>query len=319
MVGNLLGELVLIGLTLFFAWLAWRAFRSKRPLVKWGGGLLAVIPTLLFGLISVVAGIGLVKIYVPLSRPVPAIKVAGTPDRIARGEHLAQAVCAACHSANGELPLTGGADLSKDTPVPVGSLYPYNLTPGGPLASWSDGEIFRALRDGVNQNGRPLAMPVARLRNLSDDDLQSVIAYLRSQPAVQNAVPESSPSLILALFMGAGLTGAVPSDLSPIQKPIVAPAKAVTPEYGEYIINFNDCRDCHRADLKGNPTQGLYPVTPNIPAFAQAWTREEFIKTMRTGTDPSGHAIKPPMPWKFLGRLDDVELSAVYQYLRSLQ
>ena len=89
MVGNILGELVLIGLTGFFAWLVWRAFKSQRPLVKWGGGLLAVIPTLLFGLISVVAGIGLVKLYVPLSKPVPAINVASTPDRIARGEQVA--------------------------------------------------------------------------------------------------------------------------------------------------------------------------------------------------------------------------------------
>ena len=51
---------------------------------------------------------------------------------------------------------------------------------------------------------------------------------------------------------------------------VVAPDKAATPEYGEYIVSFNDCRDCHRADLKGNPTQGLYPVTPSVLAFAQA-------------------------------------------------
>ena len=319
MAGNILGALVLVVLTVFFAWLVWRAFRSRRPLVKWGGGLLAVVPTLLFGLLSIVAGIGLVKLYVPMSRPVPGLKVSATPERIARGQHLAQAVCAACHSPNGELPLSGGADLSKDTPLPIGAIFPPNLTPGGPTATWSDGEVFRALRDGAHQNGRPLMMPVARVRNLSDDDVQSIIAFLRSQPAVQSNVPESSPTLLMVLLTGAGVTGATPTDLPAVQGPIVAPDRAATPAYGGYIVSFNDCRDCHRADLKGNPTQGLYPVTPSVLAFVQGWTQDEFIKTMRTGTDPGGHAIKPPMPWKFLGRFDDVELSAVYQYLRGLQ
>ena len=78
---NSLGELILIALMLFFAFLVWRAFKSKRPLVKWGGAALAAIPMLLLGLLSVVIviGIGLFKIYAPLNAPVPAVKVAGTP------------------------------------------------------------------------------------------------------------------------------------------------------------------------------------------------------------------------------------------------
>jgi len=76
---NSLGELILIALMLFFAFLVWRAFKSKRPLVKWGGAALAAIPMLLLGLLSVVIVIGLFKIYAPLNAPVPAVKVAGTP------------------------------------------------------------------------------------------------------------------------------------------------------------------------------------------------------------------------------------------------
>jgi hypothetical protein len=45
---------------------------------------------------------------------------------------------------------------------------------------------------------------------------------------------------------------------------------------------------------------------------------EQFMTTLRTGKDPSGHELKPPMPWKSTGRLDDVELTALYEYLVSL-
>ena len=49
------------------------------------------------------------------------------------------------------------------------------------------------------------------------------------------------------------------------------------------------------------------------------WTQDESINTLRTGANPSGRALSPVMPWKSTGRLDDVELSALYQYLISLE
>ena len=54
-------------------------------------------------------------------------------------------------------------------------------------------------------------------------------------------------------------------------------------------------------------------------AIVSAWTLEQFIQTMRSGVDPSGHAIQPPMPWEMLSRMDDAELAALYDYLRSLK
>ena len=91
------------------------------------------------------------------------------------------------------MPLIGGLDLGKDSPAPVGNIVSLNLTPAGELKDWSDGEIMRALRNGAHKNGRPLLMPINRLRSLSDDDMQSVIACLRSQPAVQNPMPPTNP------------------------------------------------------------------------------------------------------------------------------
>ena len=48
------------------------------------------------------------------------------------------------------------------------------------------------------------------------------------------------------------------------------------------------------------------------------WTLEQFAKTMRTGINPCGHQLQPPMPWQTYGKMDDVELEALYSYLRSL-
>jgi len=143
MIGNLVGLIVLIALAIGFAWLTRRAWRSKRGPIKWVGVVLAGLPTLLLGLLSVFAAAGMVKTYTPRGSPAPDITLAGTAEQIARGEHLAYAFCASCHSLNDQLPLSGGRDVGKDSPVPIGELTGANLTPAGRLKDWSDGEIFR--------------------------------------------------------------------------------------------------------------------------------------------------------------------------------
>jgi hypothetical protein len=45
------------------------------------------------------------------------------------------------------------------------------------------------------------------------------------------------------------------------------------------------------------------------------WKLEEFVATMRTGVDPSGHELNEQMPWRPIGKMDDEELGAVYEYL----
>jgi mono/diheme cytochrome c family protein len=101
-----------------------------------------------------------------------------------------------------------------------------------------------------------------------------------------------------------------------VTEPIVAPKKEATAAYGEFMLSFLDCKGCHGDDLNG----GTSPVGPKGPSLrlVKAWTEEEFINTLRTGVNPSGKELSPLMPWRSTGRLDDVELSALYQYLVSL-
>jgi len=309
--------LVMVAVCVLFGWLALKAWRAKNAMIKWAGVVLSGLLTLALAVVSVVTLSGLLKFYVPKNIPVPDIKVAGTSEQIQRGQHLANAFCVECHSTSRELPLSGGRDMGKDFPIPLGSFVPPNLTPGGELKDWSDGEILRVLRSGVDDKEHGLMfMSIVQVRHMSDDDLAAVIAFLRSQPAVENKTqePPDQPTFLAAIMSGAGM---LPKPLAPVTGPITAPPVGPTAEYGEYLIGFQDCRGCHGADLTGGTPGQLPPVGPNL-RLVKGWTAEQFITTLRTGVDPSGHQLKDTMPWQTISRLDDVELAAMHAYLASL-
>jgi mono/diheme cytochrome c family protein len=317
MIVNLLIWLVVVAVAVFFGWLVTRAWRAKNAIMKWGGLVLSGLLTLVFALVAVVSARGLIRVYLPYGNPAPDIQVAGTPEQIARGQHLAGSFCASCHSATGELPLTGGVNIFADIPLPVGVANSANLTPAGPLAGFTDGEIMRVLREGVDKNRHPLlVMGSVNVRYMSDDDLQAVIAFLRSQPAVENAVPEplDQPNFLAAILSGAGM---FPPPLPPVAGPIVAPPRGETAAYGEYNLSFQDCRGCHGEDLHGGKQGQLLPVGPNL-VVVKSWSRDQFISTLRNGVDPDGHQLSEQMPWKQIGTLDDTELGSIYEYLKSI-
>ncbi len=317
MLVNILMWLVVVAVAVGLGVLAVRAWRSKRIVVKVAGGLVSSLLTLVVALVGVFMLIGLVKFIAPRSAPVPTLSVAGSPEQIARGQHIANSFCASCHSATNELPLTGGVDLGKDFPMPLGTFVTANLTPGGPLKDWSDGEIFRAIRNGVDKNGQTLfAMSGARGRHLSDEDIHAVIAYLRSQPAVANETqtPLDQPNALALILIGAGM---IPEGEPPITTAINMPAKGPTVEFGQYILSYQDCVLCHGANLTGGDPSQLAPVGPNL-SVVKGWTKEQFIATLRTGVDPDGHKLNDKlMPWPNFGRMDDEELAAVYAYIAS--
>ncbi len=324
LVVNIVSFLVLFALVAFFAWLTKRAWGSKRKFLKWPALILSGLLTLVLALVTLVALIGLYKISAPQGNPVAAVKVAGTPDQVARGAKFA-GFCAGCHSTSGKPPLDGskGDFISGDAP-PVGSLYPPNLTPAGEIKDWSDGEIIRAIREGVHKSGRALIiMPSAQFHNLSDADVQSIVAYLRSQPAVPNKPQTDTPSnglnLLGALFIGSGIfpTSAQP----PITQPVVAPPEGTTADYGKYLIANIGCRECHGENLAGGTPGGFGPPAgPNLTQLVPKWSEADFVKTIRTGVDPTGKSLNPDqMPWKEIsGFASDDDLKAIYAYLHGL-
>jgi mono/diheme cytochrome c family protein len=296
-------------------WLARRALHLRNPGARWGLALVAALPAVLLAALAIVIANGYMQFFRPRTAQPIQLEVVASPARVARGAYLAQTTCAACHGAGGALPLSGGTDLSADLPLPIGVLVAPNLTPGGPLADWSDEQIAQAIRNGLHKDGRGLLMPTEQLRNISDDDLAALIAFLRSQPVVHNDTPATTPSPLLAFVFGAGVEQ---FGSPPVHGPVVAPPREPNVTYGAYLVSYQDCRVCHGGDLRGS-SGGLTPPAPNARAFAQAWTEEQFIATMRTGVDPGGHAIQAPMPWEMIGRMDDLDLAALYAYLRSEQ
>ncbi len=153
----------------------------------------------------------------------PQIDVALTPERILRGKAIADSFCGGCHSQAGTL--TGGPDIGKDLPLPIGSFIASNLTPAGRLREWTDAEIFRAIRNGIDAEGRWLIiMSYTNAGKLSDEDTKAVIAYIRSQPAAgQPTVDPPDRLTALGLVMlGAGLL--------PTGKPVTSAVVSAPPK-----------------------------------------------------------------------------------------
>jgi mono/diheme cytochrome c family protein len=316
---DLVGVIVLVLLIAGFGWLALRARRAKQALVKWGGlgvsSLLAVVCCVAL----VVALVGFYKLtYPPYHYAVSDLKVAGTPEQLARGEKF-MSFCAACHGPSGKPPLAG-QNFSEGGP-PVGTLYASNLTPAGELKDWSDGEIIRAIREGVHRSGRPLiVMPSEYLRNLSDADVQAVVAALRAQPAASTASPPTKVNVVGALFVGAGMLHTTAQ--KPITAAIVAPAEGTSADYGQYLVSFLACRLCHGENLTGGTAGKKFPPAgPDLTHLGSRWSEADFIRTLRTGVDPDQHTLNPEaMPWKmYSGFASDDDLKAIHAYLASRQ
>lgn len=312
---SLLWPSISIVLAAALSWLSTRAARSKQRLLKWGGAGLAGLGAAGFALLGLVMLMGLDRLQARRA-PVPSLKVAGTPEQIHRGQAIASSFCDACHSSTGTL--TGGRNLGEHLPLPLGRFVAANLTPAGQLSRWSDGEIFRAIRNGVDAQGHWLMiMSLTNAGRLSDADIQALIAYVRSVPAAGEPTP-NPPDRLSPLGLVMLGVNRMPGIRPVLTGSITAPPKAETVEYGQYILSYQDCRTCHGANLGGGVPGQFGPIGPGL-TLVKEWSRDEFITTLRTGIDPTGHHLDGNrMPWRAIGKMDDEELGAIYQYLTHL-
>jgi len=318
---NLIILIVFVALTIGAGWLMWRAVRAQRRWVKIAGGLGAGALTLVLAVISYAGGAGLMAGYFPGAPAAPDLKVAGTPEQIKRGEYLVSLSCVGCHSAvspdgnpTGAMPLTGGWNIAEAEGFGfIGSMITENLTPGGKLANYSDGELFRVLRHSVSQEGHKLGfMDFLPYKELSDADVQAIIAYLRSLPPAESTAPTGDNiNFIGVLMRGAGM---FPSS-SWGAETVTAPPEGVTAEYGKYVATYGECRGCHGPDLLGgtDPTTGQF--FPNPRTLVATLTQEQFFEMMRTGVRPNGVAFAENMPWQNAAQMTDDDLAALYLYI----
>jgi len=308
---------------------------------------LKVLGILLLVLVIVVVGaITYVTQALP-DIPLPTdLKVEITPERVARGEYLANSVCVCmdCHSTrdwnkfSGPLvPGTlgkGGERFDQSMEFP-GEFYARNVTPFA-LKDWSDGEIYRAIASGVSKDGHPFfpVMPYPNYRTMDTEDVHSLIAYLRSLPE-----QESSPAASKADFPVSVIMHTIPKPAEPVKRP--DPADAV--DYGRYMVNAAGCVVCHTKHEKGSAVgepgaggfefafpNGAIVRSPNITSHADglgAWDKATFIARFKQyadsayvpqAVDMAAAEFQTVMPWTMYGHMTEQDLGAIYDYLRSM-
>lgn len=249
---------------------------------------------------------------------VPSHRLAVPTDSVSirHGARLAQVrFCTECHSAG----LIGR--VMADEPA-IGRIAPPNLTNGRLPAPLTDDEWERAVRHGVRPDGSALRiMPSHEFTGLSDDDLGAIVAYARSLPASDVAVPATTLGPLLKVLDVAGQLAVYPA--SEIDHHLPHPARVVaepTPAYGRYVAST--CTGCHGMGLSGGKIPGTppdFPPAANItPNGIGHYTLEDMKRLLRSGVRPDGSRVNAGMPWRFTQSLDDTEITAIYAYLRTV-
>ena len=236
------------------------------------------------------------------------------------GKHRVEILCQGCH----------GEDLSGVenwfSAGPLGTIDSANLTAGegGVGKEFTTEDFVRAVRHGIGRDGKPIFMiAVPSTAHLSDEDLGAIIAYLKTIPPVDHTLEGERFTPLAKILLASGLMDKLPVEAVSHEVNVTAPERAATAEYGEYIVNTNDCRICHGPELNGGPFPDptITKISPNLTPGGELgfWNEEDFINVIRTGVTPSGHQLDPEfMPWPSYSKFYDEELQAIWLYLQSL-
>jgi mono/diheme cytochrome c family protein len=263
------------------------------------------------------------------------LKVEITPERVAQGQKIASMECIACHAGESGK-LTGR--LLKELPAEFGTVYSRNITGDmeNGIGTWTDGELLYLLRTGIKRDGQYIPPYMAKFHSASDEDLYSVIAWLRSDKVIPTSEepPVSEPSFLVKL-----LSHIVFKPLPYPENPIPQPDTTNAVEHGQYLANsiFN-CYPCHSADFKTmddmvpEKTGGFYGGGNQMPGLKgeiittanltfdetgiAAYSEEEFIQAVKYNKKRDGTILRYPMfPHN---QLTDAEAGAIYQYLKTV-
>jgi mono/diheme cytochrome c family protein len=315
-----------------------------KTFLKVLGGIVLVVIALLLGALT------WLSLKRPASRPASAEKIEATPERLARGKYLVENVsgCIDCHSdhlttyAFPVKPGTegqGGFVFDKRIGFP-GVVAAQNITPDPEtgLGKWTDGEILRAMREGVDREGKALfpMMPYQHLRHMSDEDAKSVVAFIRTLKPIRNQVPAKHldfPVNFVAKFIPKPLDGAV----APVD-----PTNRL--EYGHYLTRIGGCYECHTPHIdkggidESRPFAGGWVMrgpwgrvvtanlTPAPHTFMGQASKEQFIGRFRAfaGLNAETSPAAAPgrntvMPWLGFAHMTEEDLGAIYDYLKTVK
>jgi mono/diheme cytochrome c family protein len=247
-----------------------------------------------------------------------------------RGEYLVRgpAGCGNCHTPQGP----DGPDMANELGgflVEKSDLFEAwapNITPGGRIAEWSDAELAKAIREGIRPDGTVIGppMPIGLYRGLSDDDLMSMVMFLRTVAASDNVVPASTYNIPL------------PPAYGPPIDTVAAVPEGVTVEYGAYLAGpVAHCLECHTPMGPQGPMSDTHmgaggfefhgpwgvSVSANLTTHADglAGYTDDEIRTMITqGVRPDGTRMNPPMGYGYYANTKPEDIDAIVLFLRQL-
>ncbi len=301
-------------------------------------------------ILVVLLGLGGLVTYVSVALPnladAPELKIDYTPERIERGKYLANTVtvCMDCHSTRDWSKFSGplipgtlgkGGDRFDESLGFPGVFYPKNITPAG-ISRYTDGELFRVITTGVTKEGRAMfpLMPYLYYGRMDQEDIYSIIAYVRSIPSIDNPVPDSKANFPVNIIMNT-MPQPAQHQARPDKSDILA--------YGAYMTNASGCVECHTQIDKGviikevsfaggrefGFPDGSVLRSSNLTSDKQTgigqWTEEMFVQKFKVYADSS---YVPPqvgpgefnsiMPWTMYGQMETDDLKAIYAYLKTV-
>lgn len=310
-----------------------------KRFLKWAAGSILVLLILIATAITAI--IGWRPILGPRARALSDRHFESTPARLERGKYLVTSVsgCFGCHSehdwkSHGAPILTGTEGAGEVMPFPdlPGHVVAPNITSDKEtgIGSWTDDELARAIREGIGRDGRTLfpMMPYTRFREMSDEDMASIIVYLRTVPPVRRELPKTEivfPVKYLIRSAPQPVTETVPSDAAMSRDPV---------KRGAYLATIGGCGDCHTPQVHGTPVAGMelgggVPLAGPWGTVASANLTSDdsgikyyddslFLQVMHTGY-VRARELKPIMPYWEYGKMSDDDLKAIYAYLRSVK
>lgn len=236
--------------------------------------------------------------------------------------------CGNCHTPQ----TPEGPDMSNEfggfivEKSPAFEAWAVNITPASRIADWTDDELAKAIREGIRPDGTVIGppMPIGLYRGLSDDDLYSIVAFLRTVPASQNETPFSTYNIPL------------PPAYGPPVDSVTAPPQEVSVAYGAYLAGpVAHCVECHTPMGDKGPKLDTHlgaggfvfhgpwgtSVSSNLTTHSDGLAKysDAELKTMITqGVRPDGSRMLPPMGYHHYAAMTEDDLDAVILYLRQL-
>ena len=298
-----------------------------------------------FALLAIVGAAGLFAAYVAVTgipRYAPGRierKVEITPEKIERGRKFANILCLSCHQNPTTGKLTGKRIV--DMPKEFGVAYSKNITkdPVKGIGAWTDGELIYFLRTGIHRTGQYVPPWMPKFPLLSDDDLEGIVAFLRSDDPLLAPDPSDPPGVTRPTFLSKFLSHTVFKPLPFPSRRIAAPAVDDKVAYGRYLSSSLGCFSCHSADFKtmnelepeksagfmggGNPLldqSGRTVRSANITFDEKTgigkWSETDFDRAVRTGVRPDRRVLNYPMVP--IPELTPEDAAALYAYLATV-